>query len=155
MITSQTIRAPSVVKPHGRCTFYVVNRTELLAKPALDTGMFVDPEFLVGNQVLVVVAANDISIGKGNAALHQFLDIMLALGYDLADMHHALAGRLDFLAGLLVSIQMEERKADIRLGHHNGKTGIGLQTFLSQFLIEYPHGIAHIVATSSKGVDIC
>ena len=86
MITSQTIRAPFVVKPHGRCTFYVVDRTQLLAQTTLDAGLLVDPELLIRDKMLVVITTNDVGKSERDSPLHQFFDITLTLGYDLADV---------------------------------------------------------------------
>ena len=154
MITSQTICAPLVVKPHGRCSFDVVDRTQLLAQSTLDAGLFIDPELPVGNQVLVVIATDNVGIGKWNGTLYQFLDTTLSIGYHLADMCHPLTGRLDFLVRFLVSIQMQERETDVRLRHHDGKTRIGVQPFLAQLLLEDTHRMTHIVATGGQGVDV-
>ena len=108
MITSQTIRAPLVVKPHGRCSFDVVDRTQLLAQTALNASRFVDPELSVGNQVLVVIATDNVGIGKWNAPFYQFFDVTLTFGDDFADVCHALTGGLDLLACLLVGVQVQE-----------------------------------------------
>ena len=154
MITSQTIRTPLVVKPHGRCSLYVVNGTQFLAHSTLDTGLLIDPELLVSDEVLVVVAANHVGIGKRNTSFYQFLDTWPAFCYDLADMFHSLTGFLDFLACFLVSVQMKKRESDVRLRHDNGKTCISMQALLTQLLFEDTHRIAHIVATGGKGVDV-
>ena len=111
MITSQTIRAPLVVKPHGRCSFYVVNGTQLLTKTALDASLIVDPELRVGDEMLSIIAANNIGIGKRNAPFDKFFNVSLALGDYLADMLHPLAGSFNLLASLLVGVQMKKGEA--------------------------------------------
>ena len=63
--------------------------------------------------MLVVIAANDVGVGKGYGAFDEFLDIALAFGDNLADMRHALAGILDFPKGFFVGVEMEEREADV------------------------------------------
>ena len=70
-------------------------------------------------------------------------------------MCHTLTGCFDFLTGLFVSIKMEERETHIRFRHYDGKTCIGMQTFLPQFLLEDTHRIAHVVATGGKGINVC
>ena len=78
MITSQTICAPLVVKPHGRCSFYVVDRAHLLTKPTLDTCLIVHPELRVGDEMLVIISANNVGIGKGNASFDKLFNVSLA-----------------------------------------------------------------------------
>ena len=154
MIASQTICAPLVVKPHGRCSFDVVNRTKFLAQSAFNAGIFVNPELSVSNQVLVVVATDNVGVGKRNASFHQFFDVTLALAYHLADVRHALTGSLDFLACFFVGVEMQKGETDVRLRHDDGKTRIGMQSFLPQFLLEDTHCIAHVVATGGQGVNV-
>jgi hypothetical protein len=64
-------------------------------------------------QMFVVIAANDVGVGKGNGAFDEFLDIALAFGDNLADMRHALAGILDFPKGFFVGVEVEKREADV------------------------------------------
>ena len=60
--------------PVWRQSFYIIHRTPLGTETTLDAGLGIDPEFLVGNEVLVVIPAKNISKGKGNGSLDQLLD---------------------------------------------------------------------------------
>ena len=125
VVAGQTVGATAIVLPAWWYSFDVVHWTASGTETAKDALLSVHPELLVSNQVLVVVAANDVGVGKGYGAFDEFLDIALAFGDNLAYMRHALSGSIDFPEGFLVGIEMEEREADIGFGHDDGKTCVG------------------------------
>ena len=86
VVASQTISTTAVVLPAWRHFYDVVHRTELLAEPTLDAGVLVHPEFLVRNQVLVVVTANNVGVGIGNSSANQFYHALLPVLHHLADV---------------------------------------------------------------------
>jgi hypothetical protein len=82
MIASKTAGAPSVVKPLGRCTCYIVDRAYPLAFATMRTTVCIDGELLVGNHVFVKILADDIGEEAGRGTLVEFCYAAPAVSYD-------------------------------------------------------------------------
>ena len=128
MITSQTIGALTVVLPVRRNTFNIVHGAQTGTQSALDTRRLIDPELLIGDEMLVVIASNDVRISIGNGSANQFHDTRLTIFHHFADVSHPLAGLSNLLTFTLFGVQMKERKADIGLGHQHSELRLSLQS---------------------------
>jgi hypothetical protein len=60
MITGQTRGTLSTMQPSGRCTYYIIHRTDLRALATLDTDICIHRELLVGYHLLIEIAANHV-----------------------------------------------------------------------------------------------
>lgn len=117
MVASQTTSTPSVVKPRGRCSFDIIDRTDLLTLAALDTNVFIDGEFLVCNHPLVEIPADDVRIESRSGPFFQFFDTASPFLDHLDDMRHLLLCQF-YLHGLLfLGIGLHERQTYVALGH--------------------------------------
>ncbi len=154
VVAGKAVGALSVVVPQGRCSCDVIHGTEPGTKAALDAGILVNPELLVVDEVLVVVAADDVGIGAGNGSLHQLADSLLPADDHLGNVHHALLGSRYLPALLLGGVQMQERETDVRLGHDNGEGAVERDADCLQLLAEDGHQLAHVVAAGGEGIDV-
>ena len=153
MITSQTIGTTAVVLPAWQQSLYIIHGTEFSTQATLNTGGFIDPKVLVGDEVLVVIAAQHIGKGKGNGPLHQIFNTPLPILDDFADFCHFLLGSLYFLPFPFGGVQVEKRESHVGFGHYYCKTGISMQVLFPKLFVENTHGIAHVIATGGHCVD--
>ena len=154
MVARQAIGTLSVVLPDGWLADDVIDRTQFGTFAALDACFLVNPEMPVGNQMLVIVTANNVGVGKGDGTFHQFFDMACAVDYQLTDVGHALLGGSNLARFRLLAVKMEKGEADVRLWHDDGKGCIQRQTSQSQFLAQDAHGMSHVVATGGQRIDI-
>lgn len=131
--------------PAGRCAFDVVDGTLLAAKTTLGAGVGIDPELVIGDEVLVVVTANQVGIGIRYGATDEFVNTALPFTNSLTDMWHIFLGCSYFASLRFRGVQMQKREADIRLGHDDSKRGVEVKAFAGKLFSEYAHGVTHIV----------
>ncbi len=117
MVASQTTSTPSVVKPRGRCSFDIINRTDLLTLAALDTNVIVNGKLLIRNHLLVEIPADDVRIESGGGTFFQFLDTTTPFLDHLDDMGYLLCCQFYLHSLLLLGIGLHERQTNITLRH--------------------------------------
>ena len=97
VVTGQTVGTLAVMVPRRWNAGDVIDGTKTGTKATLDAGFRVNPELLVVDEVLVVVAADDVGVCIGNGTLDEFLDARLAVLDDFADVDHPFFGGLFLL----------------------------------------------------------
>ena len=121
MIASQTTGTPSVVKPLGRCTLYIVDRTDLAALATTRTDISIDGELPVGNHALVEILADDIGEETGCRPLVEFLYATNTVLEDAGHMFRLLTGLFYLLVFAAFGIGIHEWQADVAFGHDDGE----------------------------------
>ena len=152
MIASETISATAVMFPAWRQLFYIVNRTYSGTETTLYASILINPEFLVGDKVLVVVASYNIRICERDGTLHQLVNACLSVDNGFLDMHHALFGSFYLTLCILFGVEVQKRETYVRLWHHYSKRALGREPFCCQLLVEYRHGFTHVVATGGNSI---
>jgi hypothetical protein len=151
MIAGKTTGTPSIVNPYGGCTFEIIHRTDLGAFATTDTYVLIHHELVICNHVFVEVAANDIGIESWCGTLLQFFDSPFPVSDDGGDMAQLVPGVFNLPEFLVLRIGMHEGQTDIRLRHDDSEDRLSLKSYGTEFLVEYRHALAHVVATSGEG----
>ena len=126
VITSQTIGTTAIVLPAWWQSLYIVHRTDPGAQATLNTGGFIDPEMLVGDEVLVVIATQHIGKGEWNSPFYQMFNTSLLVPDDFADFCHFFLGSLYLLPFPFGSIQVEKRETYVGFGHYHCNTSVSM-----------------------------
>ena len=117
VIAGQAGGTPSVVQPHGRCTFYIIHRTNLLTLAALDALVGIDSEFLVVYHHAVEVCTDYIRVESGCRTLVEFCDATSVLLDEMDDVGQLMARHIEFLGFFILRVSLHKRQTDVTLGH--------------------------------------
>ena len=140
--------------PNGRCTFYIIHRTNFCAFATLDADICINGELTVCYHLLIEIAAYHIGVETGSGTLLQFLNTFTTSLDGIDYMHQFLLGLGYLFLFFLFWISVHKWQTDIRFWHDDRETGLCFQPYLIQILIENSHRLSRTITTGCQSPTV-